>query len=103
MRPLAIIGPTGTGKSQLALDVVEQLSGEVGAEIVNADAMQLYRGMDIGTAKLPVEQRRGIPHWAVIPCLLVTLLAGPIGLLVYLAVRAAFGRGGVLLAEQPEA
>ncbi|WP_445161037.1 tRNA (adenosine(37)-N6)-dimethylallyltransferase MiaA [Mycobacterium sp. Dal123C01] len=62
MRPLAIIGPTGTGKSQLALDVVEQLSGEVGAEIVNADAMQLYRGMDIGTAKLPVEQRRGIPH-----------------------------------------
>jgi tRNA dimethylallyltransferase len=61
-RPLAIIGPTGTGKSQLALDVVEQLSGEVSAEIVNADAMQLYRGMDIGTAKLPVEQRRGIPH-----------------------------------------
>jgi hypothetical protein len=45
-------------------------------------------------------QRRGIPHWAVIPCLLVTLFAGPIGLLVYLAVRAAFGRGGVLLAEQ---
>ena len=62
MRPLAIIGPTGTGKSQLALDVVERLSGEVGAEIVNADAMQLYRGMDIGTAKLPVDQRRGIPH-----------------------------------------
>jgi tRNA dimethylallyltransferase len=62
MRPLAIIGPTGTGKSQLALDVVECLSGEVSAEIVNADAMQLYRGMDIGTAKLPVEQRRGIPH-----------------------------------------
>ncbi|HEY2447249.1 MAG TPA: tRNA (adenosine(37)-N6)-dimethylallyltransferase MiaA [Mycobacterium sp.] len=62
MRPLAIIGPTGTGKSRLALDVVERLSGEVGAEIVNADAMQLYRGMDIGTAKLPVDQRRGIPH-----------------------------------------
>ncbi len=62
MRPLAIIGPTGTGKSQLALDVVERLSGEVSAEIVNADAMQLYRGMDIGTAKLPVEQRRGILH-----------------------------------------
>ncbi len=62
MRPLALIGPTGTGKSQLALDVAERLSGEVGAEIVNADAMQLYRGMDIGTAKLPVEQRRGIPH-----------------------------------------
>jgi tRNA dimethylallyltransferase len=62
VRPLAIIGPTGTGKSQLALDVVERLSGQVGAEIVNADAMQLYRGMDIGTAKLPVAQRRGIPH-----------------------------------------
>ncbi|MGB8389407.1 tRNA (adenosine(37)-N6)-dimethylallyltransferase MiaA, partial [Mycobacterium sp.] len=62
MRPLAIIGPTGTGKSQLALDIAERLSGEVGAEIVNADAMQLYRGMDIGTAKLPVDQRRGIPH-----------------------------------------
>lgn len=62
MRPLAIIGPTGTGKSHLALDVVEQLGGEVDAEIVNADAMQFYRGMDIGTAKLPVDERRGIPH-----------------------------------------
>jgi tRNA dimethylallyltransferase len=60
VRPLAIVGPTGTGKSQLALDVAERLGGE--AEIVNADAMQFYRGMDIGTAKLPVAQRRGIPH-----------------------------------------
>lgn len=60
MRPLAIVGPTGTGKSQLALDVAELLGRE--AEIVNADAMQFYRGMDIGTAKLPVAQRRGIPH-----------------------------------------
>jgi tRNA dimethylallyltransferase len=58
VRPLAIVGPTATGKSQLALDVVERLGGE----IVNADAMQFYRGMDIGTAKLPVAQRRGIPH-----------------------------------------
>lgn len=58
MRPLAIVGPTGTGKSQLALDVAERLD----AEIVNADAMQFYRGMDIGTAKLPVAQRRGIRH-----------------------------------------
>ncbi len=57
-RPLAIIGPTGTGKSQLALDVAERLGGE----IVNADAMQLYRGMDIGTAKLPADERRGIVH-----------------------------------------
>ncbi|OBJ07144.1 tRNA (adenosine(37)-N6)-dimethylallyltransferase MiaA [Mycobacterium sp. 1465703.0] len=59
-RPLAIIGPTGTGKSQLALDVAERLG--ITVEIVNADAMQLYRGMDIGTAKLPIEARRGIPH-----------------------------------------
>jgi tRNA dimethylallyltransferase len=62
VRPLAVVGPTGTGKSQLALDVAERLGGQSGAEIVNADAMQLYRGMDIGTAKLPVAQRRGIPH-----------------------------------------
>ena len=59
-RPLAIVGPTGTGKSQLALDVAERL--EIGAEIVNADAMQRYRGMDVGTAKLPIGERRGIPH-----------------------------------------
>ncbi|MCV7108019.1 MULTISPECIES: tRNA (adenosine(37)-N6)-dimethylallyltransferase MiaA [Mycolicibacterium] len=58
MRPIAVIGPTGTGKSDLALDLAERLGGEV----VNADAMQLYRGMDIGTAKLPVDDRRGIPH-----------------------------------------
>jgi tRNA dimethylallyltransferase len=57
-RPIAIVGPTGTGKSQLALNVAERLGGE----IVNADAMQLYRGMDIGTAKLRVAERRGIPH-----------------------------------------
>jgi tRNA dimethylallyltransferase len=57
-RPIAIVGPTGTGKSQLALTVAER----VGGEIVNADAMQLYRDMDIGTAKLPAEQRRGIAH-----------------------------------------
>jgi tRNA dimethylallyltransferase len=56
--PIAIIGPTGTGKSELALDVAERLGGE----IVNADAMQLYRGMDIGTAKLASTERRGIPH-----------------------------------------
>jgi tRNA dimethylallyltransferase len=57
-RPIAIIGPTGTGKSALALAVAERLGGE----IVNADAMQLYRGMDIGTAKLSVAERRGVPH-----------------------------------------
>ncbi|MCV7300161.1 tRNA (adenosine(37)-N6)-dimethylallyltransferase MiaA [Mycobacterium barrassiae] len=57
-RPIAIVGPTGTGKSALALAVAER----VGGEIVNADAMQLYRSMDIGTAKLTVAERRGIPH-----------------------------------------
>ncbi|HME48011.1 tRNA (adenosine(37)-N6)-dimethylallyltransferase MiaA [Mycobacterium sp.] len=57
-RPIAIVGPTGSGKSQLALAVAER----VGGEIVNADAMQLYRGMDIGTAKLTVAQRGGITH-----------------------------------------
>jgi len=60
---ITIVGATGTGKSGLSLDVAEALASRGGAaEIVNADAMQLYRGMDIGTAKLPVEERRGIPH-----------------------------------------
>jgi len=60
---LAIVGATGTGKSDLSLDVAEALISQgKGVEIVNADAMQLYRGMDIGTAKLPVSERRGIPH-----------------------------------------
>lgn len=60
---IAIIGATGTGKSALSLDLVEALTREGhSAEIVNADAMQLYRGMDIGTAKLPVAERRDIPH-----------------------------------------
>src|SRR5699024_12590925 len=55
---IAIVGPTATGKSDLALDLAEHLD----TEIVNADAMQLYRGMDIGTAKVPPAQRRGIGH-----------------------------------------
>ena len=59
----AIVGATGTGKSDLSLALAAALA-ERGraAEIVNADAMQLYRGMDIGTAKLPIAERRGIPH-----------------------------------------
>jgi tRNA dimethylallyltransferase len=57
-RPLAIIGPTGTGKSALALTMAEQ----VGGQVINADAMQQYRGMDIGTAKLTPAERRGVPH-----------------------------------------
>jgi tRNA dimethylallyltransferase len=55
---VAIVGATASGKSDLALDLAERL----GAEIVNTDAMQVYRGMDIGTAKLPPVERRGIPH-----------------------------------------
>lgn len=55
---VVIVGATGTGKSDLSLSIAEALGGEV----INADAMQLYRGMDIGTAKLPVAERRGIPH-----------------------------------------
>jgi tRNA dimethylallyltransferase len=56
-------GATGTGKSALSLDVAEAIAAAGGrAEVVNADAMQLYRGMDIGTAKLPLAERRGVPH-----------------------------------------
>ncbi len=58
-RPVvAVVGPTAAGKTDLSLDLAEALGGEV----VNTDAMQVYRGMDIGTAKLPVAERRGIPH-----------------------------------------
>jgi tRNA dimethylallyltransferase len=55
---VAVVGPTAVGKSDLALDLAAALGGEV----VNTDSMQLYRGMDVGTAKLPVAERRGIPH-----------------------------------------
>jgi tRNA dimethylallyltransferase len=55
---IAVVGPTATGKSDLAVDLALALDGEV----VNADAMQLYRGMDIGTAKLTLAERRGVPH-----------------------------------------
>ena len=56
--PIAVVGPTGAGKSAMSLALAHELDGE----IINIDSMQLYRGMDIGTAKLPVEQREGIPH-----------------------------------------
>lgn len=55
---VALVGPTAAGKTALSLDLAERLGGE----IVNTDAMQVYRGMDIGTAKLPAAERRGIPH-----------------------------------------
>jgi len=60
---IAVVGATGTGKSELALGLAEKiLQHGIKAEIVNADAMQLYRGMDIGTAKLSISDRRGIDH-----------------------------------------
>jgi len=60
---VAVVGPTATGKSDLALDLAERLSVPgAPAEIVNADAYQLYRGMDVGTAKVPVAERRGVRH-----------------------------------------
>src|SRR5919199_4023400 len=55
---IAVVGPTAAGKSELSLDLAEALGGE----IINTEAMQVYRGMDIGTAKLPPAERRGIPH-----------------------------------------
>lgn len=58
MNPMAVVGPTASGKSALGI----ALAHEFGGEVVNVDSMQLYRGMDIGTAKLPVEEREGIPH-----------------------------------------
>ncbi|MGD7001070.1 tRNA (adenosine(37)-N6)-dimethylallyltransferase MiaA [Corynebacterium halotolerans] len=56
--PIAVVGPTASGKSALGLALAHELDGEV----VNVDSMQLYRGMDIGTAKLSVAEREGIPH-----------------------------------------
>jgi tRNA dimethylallyltransferase len=60
---IAVVGPTGTGKSELGLRIAEEIISHGGkAEIVNTDSMQFYRGMDIGTAKLSLEERHGINH-----------------------------------------
>ena len=58
MTLIVIGGATATGKSDLAVDLAER----IGAQIVNADSMQLYRGMDIGTAKMTMDERRGVVH-----------------------------------------
>jgi tRNA dimethylallyltransferase len=58
MTLIVICGATATGKSDLAVALAEELRGHV----INADSMQLYKGMDIGTAKLTIQERRGIPH-----------------------------------------
>lgn len=58
-KPLVLVlGPTGSGKSDLALDIAEHFGGE----IVNCDSLQVYRGFDVGTAKTPPGERRGVPH-----------------------------------------
>ena len=59
---LAVVGPTATGKSELAVELARRLSPTCPTEIINADSMQLYVGMDIGTAKMPVVERVGIAH-----------------------------------------
>lgn len=56
--PIAVVGPTASGKSALGIALAKKLDGEV----VNVDSMQLYRGMNIGTAKLTPEEREGVPH-----------------------------------------
>jgi tRNA dimethylallyltransferase len=58
MKVVVICGATATGKSDIAIEVAKA----IGAEIINADSMQLYKGMDIGTAKLSLDERQGVPH-----------------------------------------
>ncbi|MBM7644430.1 tRNA dimethylallyltransferase [Scopulibacillus daqui] len=55
---VAVVGPTAVGKTALSLELAARLNGE----IINGDAMQVYKGLDIGTAKIPIHERRGIPH-----------------------------------------
>jgi tRNA dimethylallyltransferase len=55
---IVVVGPTGSGKSALALE----LASRFGAEIVNCDSVQVYKGFNIGSAKTPEQERRGVPH-----------------------------------------
>ena len=60
---ISVVGPTGSGKSALALTLIHDLASRgIKAEVINADAMQFYKGMDIGTAKLSIEEREGVEH-----------------------------------------
>ena len=60
---IAVVGPTGAGKSVLAINIAQHIIDKGGkAEIINCDSMQFYRGMDVGTAKLSIAERRGIKH-----------------------------------------
>jgi tRNA dimethylallyltransferase len=68
-RPLVVVlGPTASGKTAFSIDLAEDVAatssehGWLGAEVINADSRQLYRGMDIGTAKVTPEEARGVPH-----------------------------------------
>ena len=68
---LAVVGPTATGKTALGVTLAEMFGGEV----ISADSMQLYKGLDVGTAKVTPDETHGIPHHAVdllTPCLLYT-------------------------------
>ena len=58
MNVIVICGATATGKSDLAVALAREIDGEV----INADSMQLYKGMDIGTAKITLEEQQGVPH-----------------------------------------
>jgi tRNA dimethylallyltransferase len=91
--PLPIVlGPTGSGKSELAL----QIASAVGGEIVNCDSLQVYRGFDIGTAKVPATERQGIPHHLIDvlePAQLFT--AGDYARLAEAVLREIAGRGRV--------
>ncbi|WP_047870489.1 tRNA (adenosine(37)-N6)-dimethylallyltransferase MiaA [Nocardiopsis sp. RV163] len=64
IKVIAVVGPTAVGKSDLAVEVALRLEERTGrrGEVINADSMQLYRGMDIGTAKLTDAEKRGVPH-----------------------------------------
>ena len=64
MHPVLVLnGPTASGKSALAVEVALELKERgIAAEIINADAMLVYRGMDIGTAKPTMDERQGVPH-----------------------------------------
>jgi len=89
---IAVLGPTAAGKSDLAL----RLARDLGGEIINADSMQLYRGMDIGTAKLTPAERGGIPHhlldiWPVTQAASVSEYQ----LLARQAITAIHGRGAI--------
>jgi tRNA dimethylallyltransferase len=87
-----IVGPTGSGKSDLALRIALEVDGE----IVNCDSLQVYRGLDIGTAKVPATERQGIPHHlidVIHPAQLFT--AGDYARLAETVLREIAGRGRI--------